>query len=120
VTQFLRDRAGERWLARCRPPVSVQYIDIQFHSRTPDASLAATVHRWITRFETMRFVVYQAAVAIEAEPRRKTGVSLSLTLADGQLVVAATSHDDPYVAISEAFRVARRRLLERATHHVAA
>ena len=83
------------------------YIRVQFVRCEQDRSLESTVHRWIARFEAMRYEVARAAVAIEAAKRR-TKVSLTLTLSDGQSSIVTTSHTDPYVAVSDAFREARR------------
>ena len=86
------------------------YIDVTFHRRARDASLASTVHRWVARFEAMRFEVARAAAQIAAENRR-TCIVLTLTLVNGKSSIVATSHLDPYVAVSDAFRAARRELL---------
>lgn len=87
-------------------------IDVVFHRRARSPSLASTVHRWVARFEAMHLDVARAAVEIETGDRRTT-VALALTLSDGKSSSVATSHADPYVAVSDAFRAARRELLPR-------
>ena len=89
------------------------YIEVRFYRRAHDPSLASTVNRWVARFESMRFEVQRVAVAIESGDRAQTNVGMTLTLTNGRVSSAATSHADPYVAISDAFRMARRQLLER-------
>ncbi len=86
------------------------YIDVRFQHRARDASLASSVHRWVARFEGMRIEVARAEVEIDAA-KRQTCVLLTLTLANGKSSIAVTSHVDPYVAVSNAFRAARRDLL---------
>src|SRR5512146_3528627 len=86
------------------------HIDVRFHRHVRDASLASTVHRWVARLEAMRFEVASADVEIGVDGRR-TSVVLVLTLANGRFATTVTSHVDPYVAVSEAFRSARRELL---------
>jgi ribosome-associated translation inhibitor RaiA len=87
------------------------YIDVKFHRQAQDLSLVSAVYRWVARLEAMHLPVRSAGIAIDAPNRRMTGVSVTLTLADGQIAVATTSHTDPYVAVSDAFRAIRRRLL---------
>ena len=95
------------------------FIDVRFYGRDPDASLASSIHRCIARLARQDMEVHRAAVAIQSEARRRTRVTLSLTLADGQLSVAATCHADPYVAIADAFDAAERRLCGTRRRHVA-
>lgn len=97
-----------------RGPPMHPFIDVQFHQSAQNASLEAAVHRWIARFELMGHVVARASVAIEPVRRKATRVTLMITLQDQQFAIADTSHADPYVAVSDAFRKARRGLLERA------
>lgn len=87
------------------------YIDVKFHRHAEDVSLVSAVYRWVARLEAMHLPVLSAGIAIDSPNRRTTGVSVTLTLADGQIAVAATTHADPYVAVSDAFRAIRRRLL---------
>lgn len=89
-------------------------LDIRFHRCAVDSSLSATVHRWIARFLAMHFEVTRADVVFESAARR-TAITLTLVLADERTATAATSHVDPYVAISDAFRDVRHQLLGHAT-----
>ena len=87
------------------------YIDVRFSRCAEDRSLVSSVHHWVARFAAMHLEVCRAGIAIEAASRRTTGVSLTLTLVDGQSATAATLHADPYVAVSDAFRAARHWFL---------
>ncbi len=88
------------------------YIDLRFYGRDQDPLLAASVHRCVARLAGAGHAVHRAAIAIASENRRRTDVTLSLTLAGGELAVATTAHADPYVAIAEAFRIAERRFAQ--------
>ncbi len=88
-------------------------IDVRFSGERRDRSLEAVVQRWVARLEAMHFDVRSAEAMIERDGG-KTTVSLTLTLDSGSFASVSVSRDDPYVSISECFRVARRDLLERA------
>ncbi len=87
-----------------QPFIAVRFIG------TPNTSLETTVHRWVARFEVMSFEVHRTVASVDTRGRR-TGVRLWLTLTDGRSASVTSSHADPYVAISDAFRAARRDLL---------
>jgi hypothetical protein len=87
------------------------YIDVNFQRIDRDPSIESAIHRWVARFEAMRFEVRRAAATVEPAGRHRTAVRLALVLADGTSQTAATSHVDPYVAVSDAFRLVRRQLL---------
>lgn len=89
------------------------FVDVQFYRCAQNASLESAVHHWIARFEALGHEVARAAVAIEVARRRMTKVTLTATFLNGQFTVAESAHADPYVAVSDAFRKARRILLER-------
>lgn len=88
------------------------YIEIQFRGVPRDTSLESAIHRWVARFEALNIRVRRALVTIEASGRRRTSVCLALALANSAAPTVSNSHADAYVAISEAFRAVRRRLLE--------
>lgn len=88
-------------------------VEVHFHKLPRDPSLEATVYRWVARLATMRIEIEHASVTITRSGRHGTTVALALVLPDGAAPAAAVSHDDPYFAISEAFRMARRAIGER-------
>jgi ribosome-associated translation inhibitor RaiA len=87
------------------------YIDVSFERTDRNPSIESAIHRWVARFEAMRFAIQRATAAIEPAGRNRTTVRLTLVLADGTTRTAATTHADPYVAVSDAFRVVRQQLL---------
>lgn len=90
------------------------YVDVAFPRAARDRALEGAVHRWVARFEAMGIEVRRATVTIELASRRRTSVSLAVMPADGVARAAAVVHVDAYVAISEAFRVVRRQVIEHA------
>jgi ribosome-associated translation inhibitor RaiA len=91
------------------------HIEVSFRGSPRDPALEAAVHRWVSRLEPMVGEdVLSVDVTIELS-RRRTAVSLKLCGGDDDVGTATTSHTDPYVAVSDAFRAARQQLLERRT-----
>lgn len=91
------------------------YIDVKFKRTDRNPSIESAIHRWVARFEAMRFQVQRAAATVEPSGRNRTTVRLALALADGTARTATTTHTDPYVAVSDAFRAVRHQLLEAAS-----
>jgi hypothetical protein len=87
-------------------------IEVTFHGLPHDASLEAAIDRWVTRLEAMSFEIRSAIAIIERVGRQRTSVYLALALADGVSLTAASAHADAYVAVSNAFRSARRGATE--------
>ena len=85
-------------------------IEVKFEGMPRDRSVEAAAHRWCARLETVSVPIYRVAVVIE-KSRQRTIVCLILDLVDGAVTTAAASHDEVYVAVADAFRMARRRLL---------
>lgn len=89
------------------------FIEIQFCRLARDPSLESAIHRWVARLEAIQIAVRRADVTVEAAGRRRTSVSLAVSLPDRIEPDVVVAHADPYVAIAEAFRVVRRRVLAR-------
>ena len=87
------------------------YVEVNFQRIDRDPSIESAIHRWVARFEAMRFEVRRATATVEPTGRNRTTVCLTLVLADGTSRTAATTHTDAYVAVSDAFRVVRHQLL---------
>lgn len=94
-----------------RGPSMTSYIDVIFQRTDRNPSIESAIHRWVARFEAMRFEVRRAIATVEPAGRSRTAVHLTLVLADGASRLAATAHADPYVAVSDAFRMVRQQLL---------
>jgi len=90
----------------------VPYVEVAFSQIVPEPALEAVVHRWVARLECENLEVVHASAIIGRAGRKRTLVTLNVVLRYGQ-VAASTTHDDPYVAISDAFRAARRQVIAR-------
>ena len=89
------------------------YISVRFEHMVRDASVEASVHRWVARLESPTVSVQRALITIEQVGRSRTKVYVKLDLVDGTASIATTAHADIYVAVADAFRAVRRELLER-------
>ena len=83
------------------------HIEVTFHGLPRDDSLEAAIDRWVARLEAMRVEIETAVVIVE-KSGRQTCVAVALALASGVSSSAVCAHADPYVAVSNAFRGARR------------
>lgn len=92
-------------------PPMLPYIDVSFPDHTCDRSVEGAVRRWIARLEAMHFEIAGADAAVARAGRKRTSVCLTITLGDGKLATAASTHSDPFVAVADAFRAVRRDLL---------
>ncbi|HSN26724.1 MAG TPA: hypothetical protein VLT45_10575 [Kofleriaceae bacterium] len=88
-------------------------IEITFVDASRDRALEGAIHRWVARVEGMGFDVRGASVTVEPQGRRTLAVQVALTLAGGRLATGTSCHAEPFVAVSDAFRVASRALLQR-------
>jgi ribosome-associated translation inhibitor RaiA len=87
------------------------YIHVTFRHADRNPSIESAIHRWVARFEAMRFEVRRAIATVEPVGRNRTAVQLTLVLANGTSRTVATTRPDPYVAVSDAFRAVRQQLL---------
>lgn len=87
------------------------YIAVHFQGIDRNPSIESAIHRWVARFEAMRFEVRRAVATVEAVGKHRTAVRLTMVLADGTARTVATDRPDPYVAVSDAFRLVRQQLL---------
>jgi ribosome-associated translation inhibitor RaiA len=88
------------------------YIDVTFERIDRDPSIESAIHRWVARFEAMRFDVQRAVATVKLSGRRRTTVCLTLVFMDGDSRTATVTHDDAYVAVADAFRVVRHQRLD--------
>ena len=87
------------------------YIHVSFQRIDRNPSIESAIHRWVARFEAMRFEVRRAIAVVEPAGRNRTTVHLAMVLATGASRTVTTTHTDPYVAVSDAFRSVRQQLL---------
>jgi hypothetical protein len=87
------------------------YIHVSFRRLDRNPSIESAIHRWVARFEAMRFEVRRAVVIVESAGRNRTVVHLSMVLVNGASRTVVSTRTDPYVAVSDAFRLVRQQLL---------
>lgn len=87
------------------------YVGVNFQRVDRNPSIESAIHRWVARFEAMRFEVRRAVATVEPGGRGRTTVHLTLVLANGTSRTVAATRPDPYVAVSDAFRSVRQQLL---------
>ena len=109
-------KAGEAgpsvWTDACTSAASMQpYIEVKFEYMAKDASVEASAHRWVGRLGAAGIFLRGAFLTVEPG-RRGSMVCLKLELVGGAALTVLTSRDDVYVAVADAFRTARRQLLE--------
>ncbi|MFN0246966.1 MAG: HPF/RaiA family ribosome-associated protein [Kofleriaceae bacterium] len=98
-------------------PVDITYRDMQ-----PSIALDATIERWADRLGRLEPRISHCTVVVERPHRKhRTGqqfhVRLEIAIPDRVIVVGRDAghdqgHEDPYVAVGDAFRAARRQLQE--------
>src|SRR5258707_6387915 len=101
-----RDGAMPAWRSAMTP-----YIRVSFQRIDRNPSIESAIHRWVARFEAMRFDVRRAVATVESAGRNRTTVHLAMVLAGGTSRTVTITHTDPYVAVSDAFRSVRQQLL---------
>ncbi len=93
-------------------------IATTFRDMTPSPALQAAVERWSERLDHLAARIVSCHVAVEKPHRHHThgsGFRVTLTLTvPGASIAASRDHLDPYVAVADAFRAARRQLV----HHI--
>jgi ribosome-associated translation inhibitor RaiA len=90
--------------------------EITFHGLEPNSSAEAAIERWVARLETIhdRILHVQATVSVPSRHGRRPDVEvhLKLDISGSEIVTRLARHEDVYVAIADAFRAARKQLLE--------
>ena len=99
-------------------------VDITFRDMTPSPCVEDAVNRWAARLEHTYDQIERCSVVIEVphHHHRKGNtfrVRVEVTLPNRKIEVSRDpginhAHEDVYVAISTAFRAARRQLLDHA------
>lgn len=89
----------------------ISFIDVCFQGLDRNPSIESAIHRWVARFEAIRFEVRHAMAIVEAAGKHRTTVRLTLVLANGATRTEEATRTDPYVAVSDAFRLVRQQLL---------
>lgn len=93
-------------------------ITTTFRDMPPSASLQAAAERWVSRLEQVCDRIVGCHVTIERPQRNHLHgapfqVHISIAGPGANLAVSHQTSKDAYVAIGDAFRAARRQLLDR-------
>lgn len=100
--------------------------EITFHGLPRSESVGAAIERWMSRLEHLRDGIVDCHVSVE-QPQRYTlrarpfAVHVKIDFL-GNEIVKTSENEDVYVAVADAFRAARRQLLDsvkqrRVPHH---
>lgn len=85
-------------------------IEVKFVRLSRDPSVEAAIQRWVDRLD-WSVEIGMAQVVVERAGWRRVTVHATLVLGNGKELTFSTSHTDIYVAVADAFRGARKRLL---------
>jgi ribosome-associated translation inhibitor RaiA len=97
-------------------------MKITFHGLNRSDSLEAWIREWAAKLDSVYPRIVRCDVAVEA-PHARQGpqyhVRIDLTVPNGEIVVSRDpgpneAHKDPYVAVRDSFRAARRQLEDHA------
>jgi len=91
-------------------------IDITFRDMPTSAALETTINECARKLEHV-YPVQRCAVIIETPHKhhrhgRAFKIQLTVTLPGHVITVSRPGHDNAYLAISDAFRIARRQLVD--------
>ncbi|HET7502437.1 MAG TPA: HPF/RaiA family ribosome-associated protein [Kofleriaceae bacterium] len=89
-----------------------------FRDMVPSPALQAAAERWAARLEHVSARIVGCHVSVEKPHRHHLHgspfqINIVLDVPGGQIAVTNQTHTDAYVALADAFRAARRQLLER-------
>lgn len=92
-----------------------QAPDIRFIGMEPSAALAAAAHEKASKLELFGPQIMACHVAVELAHKhrhqgRQFAVRLEVTVPGRQLAVSRVEHEDPYVALRDAFDSMKRQL----------
>lgn len=90
-------------------------VHIQFHGMEPSDALEASARKHAHKLESFAPDIMACRIVIDLEQKHKHqgrpyGVHIDLTLPGHELVVNRVQHEDPYVALRDAFDSMKRQL----------
>lgn len=90
---------------------------ITFHEIPHSDAIEASIHRWVARLEHVSDRIVRCEVRLEQPHRshrqgREFEVHVVLQIPGNDVASSRIRHEDPYVAVADAFRAARRQLLD--------
>ncbi len=90
--------------------------EITFHELEASPAAEAAIERWVARLEQIHDRILHAHAIVSVPHRhgrhREFEVHLKLDISGAEIVTRLARHEDVYVAIADAFRAARRQLLD--------
>jgi ribosome-associated translation inhibitor RaiA len=91
--------------------------EITFHELPHSDGVEASIQRWVARLEHVSERISRCRVFVMQPHRRhRTGkdfeVHVHLAIPGDEIAASHIHHEDVYVAVADAFRAARRQLLE--------
>ena len=91
--------------------------EITFHGLEHSDAVEASIDRWIDRIERFYDRIIKCNVTVGQPHRRRRhggeyNVSIVLEIPGGEIATTHAGNEDIYVAIADAFRAARRQLLD--------
>jgi ribosome-associated translation inhibitor RaiA len=97
-------------------------LELTFHGMTPSAAVEASAERWLSRLQLTYDHIQRCSVVIDLPHKhqrqgRQFQVTIELAVPGREIAVThapGSGHDDVYVALSDAFRAARRQLQDHA------
>lgn len=95
--------------------------ELTFHEIPHSDAVEAAVQRWVVRLEHLHDRIVRCHVKIEQPHKsqrhgREFEVHVVLEIPGNDIAVSKVRHEDIYVAIADAFRAARRQLLDQLEH----
>jgi cold shock CspA family protein len=103
-------------------------LKVSFQGMDPSEPLENSVREWAAKLDSVYPRILRCEVAVVSPHRskrqgREFHVRIDLTVPDGEIVVSRDpgpnkAHEDPYVAIRDSFRAARRQLEDHVSRHL--
>ncbi|HEY5934741.1 MAG TPA: HPF/RaiA family ribosome-associated protein [Kofleriaceae bacterium] len=93
--------------------------EVTFHNVEHSDSIELSIERWVARLDGCNNRITRCEVTVSQPHRshrhgRALEIAVRVGLPGAEPIISHASHEDPYVAIADAFRAARRQLLDRA------
>ena len=97
-------------------------ITTTFRDMTPSPSLQAAAERWVGRLEQVYDRIVDCHIPIERPHRHhhhgaEFQIHIAIAVPGGNLAVSHQTSKDAYVALGDAFRAARRQLIDHIAQH---
>jgi hypothetical protein len=88
------------------------YIGVSFLGLPRDLSIEAAIHRWVARLEAIQIEVQRAQITVQPSGRKRTRISATVQLVNGDVKTSAIVHENAYVGIADTFRAIRQHTFQ--------